>query len=482
MKKSYINRSSKLAMVLAILATLAACATNPVTGKKEVVLMSEEQEIAMGTQHHEKSILKQYQIYEHPKLQQYVSELGQKLAAKSHRSNLPFKFTLLDSPQVNAFALPGGFVYITRGIMSYMNSEEELAGVLGHEIGHVTARHSVRQHRSQTLTGLGGMLATIATGNAQVAQAANQLTTAWVRGYGRSHELEADRLGAEYLARTDYDPEKMLEVVGILKDQEEFELQRAKEEGRQPRVYHGVFSTHPRNDQRLQEVIKAAGRFSNADAVQTDPEEFLKLMQGVTFGHNETQGILRKNKFYHKPLDFTLTFPEGWRIENQPDQLVAIRPDGNVAMIVKIDKLQNGESSSQFLQRKFANLSNGRHINGGGYTGITKGKHPFGEGAFRVTSVPHNGGVFVVAGFAKADRPDQLFVDTAASIRKLKRSEIKLASSQKIKLVRARSGDTFAQLARQVDLGDYAEEQLRLLNGMYPDGEPSVGQLIKIIE
>ena len=160
-------------------------------------------------------------------------------------------FTLLDSAQVNAFALPGGYVYITRGIMAYMNSEEELAGVLGHEIGHVTARHGVRQHGAQTAAGVIGVLATIATGSREVAQASNQLGGALVRGYGRKHELEADRLGAEYLALTNYDPEKMLDVVEILKDQEEFEIQRAREDGREPRVYHGVYSTHPSNDLRL---------------------------------------------------------------------------------------------------------------------------------------------------------------------------------------------------------------------------------------
>ena len=270
--------------VIALGACLLAstgCATNPVSGESNFVLMSEEQEIAMGKKNHVE-VMKQYKEYQNPTLQAYVDEIGQKLAEAGHRGHLDYTFTLLDSPQVNAFALPGGYIYITRGIMAYMNNEEQLAGVLGHELGHVTARHGVRQHGAQTAASVIGVLATIATGSKQVAQASSQVGGALVSGYGRQHELEADRLGAEYLARTGYDPEKMLGVVGILKDQEEFEKQRAREEGREPRVYHGVYASHPENDDRLQEVIRAADKFKNPDARQTNPEVFLGLMEDVT--------------------------------------------------------------------------------------------------------------------------------------------------------------------------------------------------------
>ncbi len=465
---------------LLMVSGMTGCATNPVSGESDFVLMSEEQEISLGKQSHV-DVMRQYKVYENEALQGYVNDLGQLLAEESHRAHLDYTFTLLDSPQVNAFALPGGYIYITRGIMAYMSNEEQLAGVLGHELGHVTARHGVRQHSAQTAAGVIGVLATIVTGSSQVAQASSQLSGALVSGYGRGHELEADRLGAEYLARTGYDPEKMLGVVGILKNQEEFELQRAREEGRQPRVYHGVFSTHPENDQRLQEVIAAAEKFKIPDARKTDPEKFLKLMAGVTFGDSEEQGIIRQHHFYHKALDFTLAFPEGWRIENQPSQMVAIRSDDAAAIIVSLDKLKGNENASQYLHRTFTNLQNGEKRGNGVYTGIAQGKTPFGVTAFRVTSVAHEERVFIVVGFAKADRPDQVFIDTAKSIRRLKPGEEKLATAKKIHLIRAKSGQTFASLAKQTDLGRYAEDQLRLLNGMYPDGEPAAGQLIKTI-
>ena len=460
---------------------LGGCATNPVTGGQNFVLMSEKQEISLGKQYHGE-VMKQYKVYEDPDLASLVDKLGQELASKSHRSDLNFQFTLLDSPEINAFALPGGFVYITRGIVAYMNSEEELAGVLGHEIGHVTARHSVRQHAATTTAGLLGAAATIITGSQGVAQLSNQLGGALVSGYGRSHELEADRLGAEYLARTGYDPKMMLEVVGILKDQEEFEIQRAREEGRQPRIYHGVFSSHPDNDRRLQEVVEAAEKFRNPEAKRSDPEVFLRVLDNVTFGDSEDQGIVHGNRFYHKGLDFRIVFPSGWRVENQPNQLLAISPGEKAVFLVRLDQQQGRELPRTYLQRKFNNLRQGQTLDTNGYTGLIEGKSPFGTGTIRVAAALQNGNMFLLYGAARDRIPDTEFFGTVRSIRHLNEQERVLATAKRIELVRAGSGDTFASLAGQSDLGKYAESQLRLLNGMYPHGEPGEGQLIKVVD
>ena len=314
-----MNRFSLFIIALAI-SYLAGCAANPVTGKQDFVLMSEEKEIDLGRQAHQQ-ILQQYRVYEDPALQAYVSRIVEELSAQSHRSNLVFHATLLDSPQVNAFALPGGYVYITRGIMAYMNSEAELAGVLGHEIGHVTARHGVRQQSASQVTGILATVIGVATGIRGASDAANIAGTALVRGYGREHELEADRLGAEYIAKVGYDPKAMIDVVGILKAQEEFDKQLAAQEGREPRAYHGLFSTHPANDKRLQEVIGAAQRFRSKND-RDSVGEFLELTDGMVLGTGENDGVLRGNKFYHKNLGITLTFPEGWKVDNMPDRLI----------------------------------------------------------------------------------------------------------------------------------------------------------------
>ncbi|MBX2867255.1 MAG: M48 family metalloprotease [Acidiferrobacterales bacterium] len=476
-----MDQITRFCGVLLLLTTLAGCATNPVTGSPNLVLMSEEQEIALGLKTH-KEVLKQYQVYDDPELQRMVDRLGQELAARSHRSHLDFTFTVLDSPQVNAFATPGGYIYITRGIMAYMNNEEELAGVLGHEIGHVTARHSVRQHSAQTVAGLGSLGMAILFGDRAAAQMSSQLGRALVSGYGRNHELEADRLGAEYLAEIGYDPEMMLGVVGILKDQEEFEKQRAADENRQPRTYHGVYATHPRNDQRLKEVIRAAERFKNPDARYSDPKDFLRKIEGITFGDSESQGVLRGNNFYHKPLDLHIRFPKNWRVENQPTQLISLGPNRQDAMLVKLGKQDGATTPEQFLRKNFRNLRNGQSLNDGSYTGITEGKTPFGQRPVRVAAKFHGNQVLVFNGFSKGNLNTQTFFNTVSSVRTLKRREKKLASTKKIKLVRAKRGDTFEKLSRRSSLDQYAVDQLRLLNGMYPDGEPVTGQLIKIIK
>ncbi len=253
---------------------LSSCAVNPVSGRSDLVMMSESQEIAVGRDTHPK-IIEQYGVYDNPALQAYVQKIGAGVAATSHRSNLIYRFTVLNGTEVNAFALPGGYVYITRGLLAYINTEAELAAVLGHEIGHVTARHAVRQQSAATVTGLLGSVLAAGVGIQGAQDVVNVLGSALLQGYGREHELEADRLGAEYLARSGYDPQAMIDVIGILKNQEQFEVQQAKEEGREPHVYHGVFASHPSNDQRLQQVVGAANQYKKPNAARVERDGFL---------------------------------------------------------------------------------------------------------------------------------------------------------------------------------------------------------------
>jgi len=207
--------SIRVGVALLLLAFLQACATNPVTGKRQLAL-SEGWERSVGPKYHEQ-IMKEYTVYDDPELQAYVNKIGQRMAATSHRPDLPFTFTLLDSPQVNAFAIPGGYVYVTRGIMAYMTKESHLAGVIGHEIGHVTARHGAQRAAQQQVAGVGSVAVAVLTGSQDLAQASNLLGGALMSGYGRNQELESDRLGAEYIAKNNYAPDDMIGVIGILK-------------------------------------------------------------------------------------------------------------------------------------------------------------------------------------------------------------------------------------------------------------------------
>ena len=267
-------------IVVTALFMLSACSVNPVSGKKEFSLISKDQELAMGAQAH-KSVLKQYKRYNNPALQSYVNNLGQVLARKSHRNNISYKFTVLDDPSVNAFALPGGYIYVTTGIMAYLNSEGELAGVLGHEIGHVTARHGARQ---QSMGIAGAILSeVIASNTGTSSKSINQLSSAILSGYGREHELQADKLGAEYLARAGYSTKNMLDVIGVLKAQEQYSKYLAKKAGRQAPSYHGVFSSHPSNDKRLQNVIAEANKIKSAGTKPANHDGYLQRINGLKF-------------------------------------------------------------------------------------------------------------------------------------------------------------------------------------------------------
>lgn len=226
-----------------LIVLLAGCATvtNPVTGQREVTVMDERSEIAEGKKAHEE-VLQEYGVYANPRVQAYVDELGQRLAKQSHRRNLEWHFTVLDSPEVNAFALPGGYVYVTRGLLAYMESEADLAGVIGHEIGHVSARHGAQRATRQQTAGLGVLAATLlgavleakgVGGATDIAGTLSQgVAAGYIASYSRDQETQADQLGAEYLARNNYDPKNMIDVIRVLKSQEQYAADAARAEGR----------------------------------------------------------------------------------------------------------------------------------------------------------------------------------------------------------------------------------------------------------
>ena len=482
-----------LGMALSLLIVLSGCARNPVTGESDFVLLNEEQELAMGRDNHTQ-VLKQYGIYDNPALQEYVSRVGEKLAANSHRANLIFRFHVIDSADVNAFALPGGYIYITRGLLAHLNSEAELAAVLGHEIGHVTARHSVRQHSVQQVAGIGFTLGSIflpQLRTAGVQDVYSLLGGALIRGYGRDHELEADRLGAQYLARSGYDPNAMLNVIRVLKSQELFEKERATREDRPANVYHGLFATHPDHDTRLQEVVGEARQLESDVAATTNRNEFLNALDGLTYGTSARQGVFRANRFFHEDLGIGLEFPAGWRLENRPDQLAAIPPDNDAFFQVSLQDLNKRIDPQAFMRDRLRlrSLQKGREFTANGlpgYTALTWTETPFGRRLTRFAVVFHDNRAFIFAG-ARKDANDHFryrtqFLNTAMSLHSLTDAERELAEEQRLHVVAAKPGARFAALAQESPLENYAEAQLRLINGKYPKGEPTPGTLLKLIE
>jgi predicted Zn-dependent protease len=484
--------SAALSLVILVSSAmlLGACATNPVTGSNDFVLVSEESEIETGRKA-APQILERFGKYDNPALQTYVQEIGERLAAQSHRTDLIYRFTVLDTPDVNAFALPGGYIYITRGMLAYLNSEAELAGVLAHEIGHVTARHSVRQQTAATAAGIGYTLGAILLPELRsrsAQEAFNAAGGALISGYGRDHELEADGLGAEYMARAGYDPQALIEVIGFLKNQEALERQAAKEEGREPRVYHGVFATHPDNDTRLQQVVAAGKSLQSATTTQINRAGFMKMLDGITYGDSEREGIRRGSNFYHKELGFALSFPQGWKVENRPSQLLAQAPGGDAILQMSADDINKRISPRDFLltRLKLSDLQAGEKFTSGnleGYTGLAPVRTPKGTRMARMTVLYFNDKAYLFGGVAeKSGNYDQAFLDTAKSFHALTPQERPLAEALHLKLITAQANTRYATLAKTSRIPNYPEEHLRLMNHHYPQGEPAAGETIKIVE
>jgi predicted Zn-dependent protease len=473
------NLYTLLIVVTALM--LGGCATNPVSGGKDFVMMSESQEIALGRAT-DIEVRKQYKVYANPALQSYVNRVGQRIAVHSHRPNIQYRFTVLDSPEINAFALPGGYVYITRGILAYLNSEAEMAAVLGHEVGHVTARHGVRQQSAAQAANIGISIASIFIPelNTQLGQdLSNLFGGALLSGYGREHELESDRLGAQYLARTEYDPQAMIRVVGVLKNQELFDAEIAKQEGREPRRYHGTFATHPDNDTRLQQVVGEAGSLTVPNPSE-GKSEFLKQTEGLVFNDGVEEGVVRDNRFMHRDLGIALTFPPGWSVKNSPTQLIALSSKNDAAIQLKIDGKPAG-TVTEYARRAIGSGSSVETLE------IEQLHAAIGSANNAILGVIYyDRKAFLIQCNAKTreslDAQREAMKATIRSFHILNDDEKKAIKPLTIKLVTAQKDETYSKLAQRSPLGKNAESYLRLINAQYPKGEPVAGQALKIIE
>ncbi len=305
-----------------VLTIIIACAVNPATGKKEFMLVSEGQEIALGQQEDQRAVAS-FGVYDDPALQDYVSSLGHAIAERGERPNLPWTFRLVDDPAVNAFALPGGFIYMTRGILGYFDSEAELAMVMGHEVGHVTARHSASQMSSQQLMSLGMGIGMIAVPELRKYGDLAQLGLGLLfLKFGRDDETEADALGLRYSRRLEYDAAEGAQAFRML-DQ----LSELSEAGRVP----GWLSTHPDPGDRYRRLL-AAVQEQGLEGGNVRREAYLKRLDGMMFGENPREGFFRDNAFYHPDLRFRMEMPRGFKGQNTKQALWAVSPNGDAVM------------------------------------------------------------------------------------------------------------------------------------------------------
>ena len=473
----------KRLVFLFLILSLSGCAVNPVTGKQDFVVLSEEQEIQMGREYNAQ-ILRQYQIYEDEKIQNYVQSIGESLAKKSHRPNLIYRFTVLDSPEINAFALPGGYIYINRGLMAYMSSEEELAAVLGHEIGHVTARHSVRQYSQAQLMGVLSAAIEINSGRT-AGDIANLASGALLSGYGREMELEADDLGAQYIYQDGYSPQGMYDVLAVLKDQEIYSKKVAKQRGIEPRNYHGVFASHPSNDKRLQEILDNVSQ-NFVKGTNKSKSNYLAMIDGMVFGDSQQAGVTRGNEFFHGPLNFYLSSPENWEIINNANSLIFNAPFGEATLQVTLEDLNFVESPEDYLKRFVRNTTDEEVLMIDGLSGFTAKTYRSGR-TTRMAVIFKDDKAYQFIAYLKErggdfSSYDLQFMNIIKSLRSLTEKELKYSQPLRIKIYKVRQGETYESIASTSSIALNAEDQLRLLNGDYPDKELAVGRVIKIVD
>jgi predicted Zn-dependent protease len=498
-----MKRHFTIIFAAALLAACGSTSTNPVTGQKERTVMNEQSEIAEGRKAHEE-VLKEYAAYPNPTLQSYVSSVGLRLAKASQRPNLPWTFTVLDSPEVNAFALPGGYVYITRGIMAYLDSEADLAGVLGHEIGHVTARHGAQRATRQQNAGLGVLAATVlgavleakGVGGATdaIGQVSQGVAAGYIASYGRDQELQADQLGAEYLARNQYDPKNMVDVIRVLKNQELFAEQVAKAEGRAQRQAPGWLSSHPSSDRRLQEIVEIANKnaqLAGGKFADDGRARYLQAINGMGFGESREQGVTRGRNFFHEPMGFAITAPQGWKVQNSAEQLVLINGQGDAGLIMRLLPPNAGTDHDRILREGLkADRGNVERLTLGGaypathFTGTRTTQQGSQNITVTVATGPGNRAFLFQHAAANANVLAQArgaLREAELSFRPLSNADRAAAKPWALRTVPYPRGG-YAQLARNTPLTDYAEQQLRLLNASYGSGEPAVGAMVKLVE
>ncbi len=482
-----IDRRPSPAVILQLLLAAAVvmvsgCARNPTTGGTDLIVMTQGREIKIGDQMHQK-LVEEGASYDDTELQAYVNRVGQRLVAASDRPDMKFTFTVLDSPDINAFATPGGYVYVNRGLLAYLDNEAELAGVLGHEIGHVTARHAARQQTASVTNQVLAATAYIFTGSSDIAEASSMYGAELVSGYGREHELEADGLGARYMHKAGYDADALLEVIGVLKDQEQFQRIKARSTGKKIATYHGLYATHPRNDQRLQTVIRAAGELENESQAENPavPGEFRQRIEGLVWGAS-IQDKRSENRYYHNKLGFTFEHPPGWTVKAGAKAIVASAADGSASLTLRVRRQDKASSPRAVLEKNSSGkLSEGAELTQAGLKGYTAVARDD-SNIRRLAVIDFNGLSYLIEGAASSfEASDPNLLAMIKSFRPMDPRERRTGSAHNVHYIQVPRGATMASLAASSRIPD-AEAQLRLINGLYPRGEPRTGDWIKIIK
>ena len=467
----------------------AACTqvVNPATGQREFTTLTPAQEVQIGREQHP-SVLQEFGgEYRDPALQAYVREIGQRLKNVSEMADQEFTFTLLNSDTVNAFALPGGYVYLTRGLLALAENEAEMAGVLGHEIAHVTARHTAQRHTRATQAGL---LATLGTIGAAVlgGQAAGELAQgalgvgaqAWVASYSREQELEADRLGIRYLRAAGYDPQAMASFLQKLNDQSALERRLAGS----PEAGLSWFATHPRT---LDRVHLAVAEVGGAGTGRLGGDDYLRRIDGMIWGDDPAQGLVRGSAFVHPELRFAFEAPRGFQLQNTPSAVFGQGPGGasfqfDLARVPPGADLRDhvGSWARELGAQRLDRLSSTEVGGLPAALASTAGQTRQGRVAVHLGAIRAEGENVYRFLFIEAPGSDRAFRTTFESFRRLGASEAAAIRPQRVRAIEVRPGDPPQSLAARMTL-DAPEEQFRILNQLALQEPLRAGERVKIV-
>ena len=426
-------------------------------------------------------------IYQDQAWQEYVQHLGERLLQETEHKGREYHFTVLDESSVNAFALPDGYIFMHTGLIAHMQSEDQLASVLGHEIAHVTKAHSSRRSTRSTLGSVAGFVAAVLTGSGELYSASQTAMAHYVSGYGREMELEADRFGAQYLAKAGYSPYAHLEMLSLLKDQSTFNSKVAK----RPRAYHGVFSSHPKNDRRLHYAIEEASGHYKWEA--SEPVgDFLEMIDGLVYGEHTVEGKLVDNLWVQGRLRVAVQFPEGWTVGVTSNKASAQAPGGatighiNMSQGSFAEKVKPRDYIKKVLARE--DEESGESLETDSIEGyLARMSREDSDAKAILLGVVYLGETALVfEGQAGASGDAAAFEDAfrqcMESVRRLIESDLAHLSRPQIKVIYAEPGMTYAELADISEIRSHPEETLRLINGDYPFGEPRPGNPIKIVQ
>jgi predicted Zn-dependent protease len=487
-------------LLVTALALPSACSrvVNPATGQTEFTAMSPAQERQIGQEQHPQVLMQFGGAYDDPELQSYVTRIGDGLAAISELPKLDFTFTVLNSEVINAFALPGGYVYITRGLLALADNEAELAGVMAHEIGHVTARHSAQRHSrgvvAQGGLAIGTILAGVLGGGlaADLVQHAGGLgAEAYLAGYSREQEFQADELGVRYMARAGYDPTAMSSFLEKLEHNDQLMRRLAGRDEADPAS--SWFATHPRTPER---VLRAAEQASAATPGEnrTGRDDYLEQIDGMVYGEDPSQGFVRGRTFVHPELRFAFDAPPGYRIVNTPAAVIGQAQNS----LMKFDavRVPAGRDVGAYLARDWAQeLGAGRlanvaqsQVNGmpaasavapgrlGNGQQVTVALAALGAGSGQVYRF-----MFVSPGPMSSAQANA-YQATVNSFRRLSADEPAALQARRLRVVMVEQGQDAEDLARRMAVDSLPREQFDLLNGLEAGDSLSPGEKVKLVE